>query len=245
MNEERSPGKPPRTDPLLHDLGALGETMALRGRLIAAEESRLGRLAEVLDRYAAYPGEDQRNLADVAVDWAVASLAASGRCSDIESHFHRMVDAMYASIDYGGDGAPRHGERPLAADERRQLFETSWAALDRDMPLYWEIMGASARSLRDLGERHPCRLLFEVLSDVRRHYIEHAHVGRLRELIVRCVAMCKANALYRLGGGPLEDVMETQRLVADAATKVSESVEEAVRRGELYVKDGEIRRAER
>ena len=196
----------PEVNPL-HQETLVRKMVTQRDEYLAVEMRRLHRLTEVLSAYLLYKPDYQKDLADAAVAWALASLADSPRCSEIESHFHLFVDALYFSTD---DAMRLFSER-----DRCIYFSDAFKERERQLPAFREIMGACVRSLSTLDAKHPRRVMADILAAVGPGPIEQANAPDLPELILHCTMFCKANNCYRLGAPAIQGVpaiVEVERL---------------------------------
>jgi hypothetical protein len=219
------------------------------------EEIRLCRLREVLVDFTPYPPEygvdlARLDLADLAVDWATASLAGTERRSEVEAAFYRMVDVMYAFT--------AHAKAHFNEDQRRRITDDAQAAAQQLAPGFLEVMRASIRCLKGLDEKNFCRPLFDLLYPLRAgKFIEHIGVADLHNLIQTCAGFSMANELFTVAIGrplhavPIADlaafpapvvrgVIQQHSAVVKTAKDITDTIIAALKAGELTVKDNKI-----
>jgi hypothetical protein len=125
----------------------------------------------------------------------------------------------------------------LSELQLRQGIAAANAAIENLRPGLGEIMQTSVQEILKLDKQHFARLTAEMLHIVRSTSLEHASPPLLRDLIVRCVVLCRAIELHHLGGAPESDIVAAvSALVRDAAT-LNDAVMDEIERGRLGIED--------
>jgi hypothetical protein len=213
--------------------------VALRDEFLRVYETRQCRLTEVLREFILYKAASQQELASFAVDWTIASLAHSPRCSVIESLFYVSVDLMYFSTD--------HAAKHFNESAGRRLYGETIRKYEELIPAFREIMFACVQSLANCsmeGSRQtPLRSIpgpLGILTTLRFNCVEHAKPYELRNLILVCVPICHCAKNDRLGGSAFKDIDKWILALSNVAASIFRSLEELVRAGKLVERNGKI-----
>ena len=200
MKREDRPNLPPRFDPSQMKTAAGREAAESLNARLTTVEARIHRLTEVLREFWLYTPEYQLDLVEVAIMWAFAAMASSDQQEECEDYFYSVVDSLYAST---GDAA-----KTLDNDQRRHMHESAIELGEEHRAAFNAIVQSSVKALSKRGPENPCRMIAELLQSVRTSFMGHASPHHLRQLILRCVALCRAIGSYERGLQTREHVME-------------------------------------
>lgn len=208
-----------------------GREMAGRvNRSLETTETRLHRAQVVLKLYPLFTDNAQLSLAEVAIMWAISSLACNERREDCESLFYAYVDWMYADTP--------DAEKELSKSQREQASIAAGALIEHLSPNVGEIYQASARTLLQSNDELE-KTLTRFLGTVLVRYMEHASSQDLSNVIVHCMLCCSAIE-NRLKGLADDRSQATMAELATACSVLIKSCQDAVENGTLSVENGEI-----